>query len=69
VEQCVAEGLAALNANRAIHIPGRLFRIMARFAPRSMMTRMNGAMLAKAIARKRLGAGSARSLTANTPRP
>ena len=53
VEQCVAEGLAALNANRAIHIPGRLFRIMARLAPRSMMTRMNGTMLAKAGAGNR----------------
>lgn len=58
VEQCVAEGLAALNANRAIHIPGRMFRIMARVTPGSMMTRMNGAMLAKAIAGKRPGTGS-----------
>lgn len=67
VEQCVTEGLAALNANRAIHIPGRLFRIMARLSPRSMMTRMNGIMLAKAVARKRTQIGPARSMTENIP--
>jgi short-subunit dehydrogenase len=53
VEQCVAEGLAALNANRATHITGRMFRIMAALTPRSVMTRMNGKMLAKAVAGKR----------------
>ena len=52
VEQCVNEGLAALNANRATHIVGRMFRMMAALTPRSMMTRMNGIMLAKAIAGK-----------------
>jgi short-subunit dehydrogenase len=53
VEQCVNEGLAALNANRATHITGRMFRIMAALTPRSVMTRMNGNMLAKAVAAKR----------------
>jgi len=53
VEQCVAEGLAALNANRATHITGRMFRIMDALTPRSVMTRMNGKMLAKAVAGKR----------------
>jgi short-subunit dehydrogenase len=53
VEQCVAEGLAALNANRATHITGRMFRILVALTPRSVMTRMNGNMLAKAVARRR----------------
>lgn len=53
VEQCVDEGLAALNANRATHITGRMFRLLAALTPRSMMTKMNGNMLAKAVARKR----------------
>ncbi len=53
VEQCVNEGLAALNANRATHITGRMFRILSALMPRSMMTRMNGTMLAKAVAAKR----------------
>jgi short-subunit dehydrogenase len=53
VEKCVAEGLAALNANRASHITGRMFRIMDALTPRSVMTRINGKMLAKAVAAKR----------------
>jgi uncharacterized protein len=53
VEQCVDEGLAALNANRATHITGRMFRLLAALTPRSVMTRMNGSMLAKAVAAKR----------------
>ena len=52
VEQCVSGALVALNANRATHIPGRMFRIMAALTPPSMMTRMNGIMLAKAVAAK-----------------
>lgn len=60
VEQCVAEGLAALNANRATHIPGRMFRIMDALLPRSVMTRMNGTMLAKAVAGKRAPAAHPR---------
>ena len=33
VEQCVAEGLKALSANRATRIPGRLNRVMDRVVP------------------------------------
>jgi hypothetical protein len=54
VEQCVAEGLAALNANRATHITGQMYRIIAALMPRSIMTRMNGNMLAKALAGRRV---------------
>jgi short-subunit dehydrogenase len=52
-QQCVDEGLAALGANRATHITGRMFRILTALTPRSVMTRMNGTMLAKAVAAKR----------------
>lgn len=52
VEQCVSEGLAALSANHVTHVPGRMFRLMAALTPRSMMTRMNGLMLARAVATK-----------------
>ena len=48
--QCVAEGLAALSANRATHIPGRLNRIMAAVIPRSLATRMYGSMMRRTIA-------------------
>jgi short-subunit dehydrogenase len=53
VEQCVAEGLAALNANRATHIAGRMNRIMTTLLPRSVMRKMMGSMLAKALAGSR----------------
>lgn len=52
VEQCVAEGLAALQANRATHIAGRTNRIMAALIPGSFMRSMMGAMLAKALANR-----------------
>lgn len=48
--QCVAEGLAALSANRATHIPGNLNRIMAMVMPRSLATRMYGSMMRRTIA-------------------
>lgn len=48
--QCVAEGLAALAANRATHIPGSLNRIMATMMPRSLATRMYGSMMRKTLA-------------------
>ena len=51
VEQCVAEGLAALNVNRATHIAGRLNRIMIALIPRSVRSKMMGAMVAKGLAR------------------
>jgi uncharacterized protein len=43
-EQCVAEGLAALSANRATHIAGSLNRIMAALLPRSLAVRMYGSL-------------------------
>jgi short-subunit dehydrogenase len=52
VEQCVAEGLAALQANRPTHISGRLYRIMMALMPRSMLVNFNGRMLGKASARR-----------------
>lgn len=56
--QCVAEGLAALSANRATHIPGRLNRIMAAVMPRSLATRMYGSMMAKVTAGRSASAGT-----------
>lgn len=44
VEQCVAEGLKALQANKSSHIPGRLNRVMRKFMhtgpARKFMTKM-----------------------------
>jgi short-subunit dehydrogenase len=51
VEQCVAEGLAALNANRATHISGNMLRIMTTVIPRSVRPKMMGNMVAKGLAR------------------
>jgi hypothetical protein len=52
VEQCVAEGLTALKANRATHIAGRRNRIMAPLIPGSVMRKMMGTTLAKALANR-----------------
>jgi hypothetical protein len=52
VEQCVAEGLAALNANRAIYIAGPMNRLMTALIPRSVMRKVMGTMLAKALAKR-----------------
>jgi short-subunit dehydrogenase len=49
-KQCVAEGLAALSANRATHIPGSLNRIMAAIMPRSLATKIYGSMMRRTIA-------------------
>ncbi len=49
-QQCVAEGLVALGAIRATHIPGRLNRIMAAVLPRGLANRMYGSMMAKVMA-------------------
>jgi uncharacterized protein len=54
--QCVAEGLAALKANRATHIAGRLNRIMAASIPRSLATRLYGSMTARVLAQRSLEA-------------
>jgi short-subunit dehydrogenase len=50
-QECVAEGLAALGANRATHIAGRMNRIMIALIPRSVRPKMMGAMVAKGLAR------------------
>jgi short-subunit dehydrogenase len=57
-QQCVAEGLAALGANRATHIAGRMNRIMAGLMPRSLATRLYGSMTARVLAKLRLEAGT-----------
>jgi uncharacterized protein len=57
-KQCVAEGLAALSANRATHIPGRLNRIMAAIMPRSLATRMYGRMMRRTMARRSVSTSS-----------
>lgn len=49
VEQCVAEGLAALQANRSTHLTGRLNRIMAGLIPASISRKMNSKMLTRGL--------------------
>lgn len=51
-QQVAAEGLAALNANRATHIAGRVNRLMAAVLPRALATRVNGSMIGKTFAGK-----------------
>jgi uncharacterized protein len=43
-KQCVAEGLAALSANRTTHIAGRLNRVLAAVIPRPLAIRMYGSL-------------------------
>ena len=52
VEQCVAEGLSALKINRATHIAGQQNRLMAALVPGSIMRKVMGTMLAKALANR-----------------
>jgi short-subunit dehydrogenase len=47
VERCVQEALAALGANRASIMPGRLYRIMNRLMPASLSRRMTATMMLK----------------------
>jgi uncharacterized protein len=56
--QCVAEGLAALSANRATCIPGSLNRFMATMMPRSLATRMYGSMMRQTIAGQKVSTTS-----------
>jgi uncharacterized protein len=49
VEQCVREGLQALQKNRATHLPGRMNRIMQAAIPASMSRGMMGRMMAKGL--------------------
>jgi short-subunit dehydrogenase len=51
-EQCVAEGLAALSANRATHIAGSLNRIMAAVMPRLLAIRMYGRLTQQLIVKR-----------------
>jgi uncharacterized protein len=50
--QCVAEGLAALSANRATHIAGRMNRMLVALMPRRLATRMYGRMSAQVLAKR-----------------
>lgn len=61
-EQCAAEGLAALQSNRATHIAGRMNRVMSRLMPRSVATRVTGAMIGKKFARKALAASAVKQI-------
>jgi short-subunit dehydrogenase len=51
-EQCAAEGLAALNANRATHIAGRMNRIMAAVMPRAVVSSMFGTMMRQVVVKR-----------------
>ena len=52
VEQCVYEGLEALQRNRTTHISGRTNRIMNALMPAFVARRMMGKMLGKGAAKK-----------------
>ena len=64
-EQCAAEGLAALRANRVSHVPGRMNRVVMRTVPPSVRSRMMGGMLKKTIRTKPL----ARSVNGDALQP
>jgi short-subunit dehydrogenase len=51
-EQCVCEGLKALQANRPMIIPGRLNRIMNAIIPASITRAMMAKMFTKALANR-----------------
>jgi uncharacterized protein len=50
-QQCVAEGLTALNTNQVTHISGNLIRLIMAVIPRSVRPKMMGGMVAKGLAR------------------
>jgi uncharacterized protein len=52
VEQCVFEGLKALEENRSMIIPGRLNRIMNAVVPGSVARGMMASMLSKTLANR-----------------
>ena len=56
-ERVAAEGLRALQRNRATHVAGRLNRVMSRLMPRSMATAVMGTMIGKRFAARSLAAG------------
>ncbi|MGP3959152.1 SDR family NAD(P)-dependent oxidoreductase [Nonomuraea sp. 3N208] len=47
-DRAVAEFMRAFLKGRALHIPGRLMRLMTRVMPRGLAVRVNGRMLAQA---------------------
>jgi uncharacterized protein len=49
VEQCVAEGLAALNDNRATHLTGRINRLLSKLIPATVTRKMNSKMLSQGL--------------------
>lgn len=49
VEKCVAEGLAALEANKATHLTGRVNRIMMALVPNSIIRKINSKMLSSGL--------------------
>ncbi|HEX4131071.1 MAG TPA: SDR family NAD(P)-dependent oxidoreductase [Pirellulales bacterium] len=51
-EQCVSEGLRAIQENRSMIIPGRMNRIMNAVIPASVARTMEAKMLSKALANK-----------------
>jgi uncharacterized protein len=57
-EQCVAEGLSALSANRATHIAGSMNRMLATLMPRRLATRMYGSMSAQVLAKRNRETGA-----------
>lgn len=57
-EQVAREGLIALQANRATHVAGGMNRLMSRLMPRSIATRMMGALIGKTFAGKSLRGAS-----------
>jgi hypothetical protein len=58
-DRVAAEGLRALQANRATHIAGRMNRLMSRLMPRSVATTLMGAMIGKKFAGRALAASAA----------
>lgn len=58
VEQCVAEGLAALSANHATHIAGRMNRMLARVIPHRLAIKMYGSMSEQVLAKRSGEAGA-----------
>ena len=57
-EHCVAEGLAALAANRATHVAGRMNRMLAAVMPRRLATRVYGRLSARVLAKRSGAAGT-----------
>ena len=57
-QQCVAEGLAALSANHATHIAGRLNRILAAAMPRPLAIRMYGSLTQQLVRRRSVSAAA-----------